>query len=94
MAYNEKYRRRAVENRKKGHTIEETAKVFKIGATAFKRWTKKHEETGEMSDKELKRTFKKVDHVKLEEYLELHPEAYLAEIANNFRVVKRRNEKH
>lgn len=36
MAYDEKYRIRADEYRKEGHTIEETAKTFKIGTTTLK----------------------------------------------------------
>jgi transposase len=37
MAYDEKYRKRAVEYCKEGHTIEETAKVFKIGTATLRR---------------------------------------------------------
>jgi transposase len=84
MAYDEKYRIRAVEYRKEGHTIEQTAKVFKISTTTVKDWTKKYDDTGEIKDKPLKRTFKKIDPVKLESYMEEHPDAYLLEIAKAF----------
>jgi len=84
MAYNEKYRIRAVEYRKEGHTIKQTCKTFKIGSTTLKTWIRKYNETGEIKDKPIKRTFKKVDPVKLEAYIAEHPDAYLSEIAEHF----------
>ena len=84
MAYDEKYRIRAVEYRKEGNTIEQTAKTFKIGTTTVKKWVKMYDETGEIKDKPPKRTFKKIDPAKLEAYIEEHPDAFLAEIAEVF----------
>jgi len=84
MAYNEKYRIRTVEYRKEGHTIEETAKVFKVSESTVKVWTKKYDETGEIKDNPPKRTFKKIDPAKLERYMDEHPDAYLLEIAKVF----------
>lgn len=84
MACDEKYRKRAVEYRKEGHTIEETSKTFKIGTSTLKTWVKKHDETGEIKDKPLERRYKKVDPIKLEKYIEDNPEAYLSEIAEVF----------
>ena len=48
MAYNEKFRIRAVEYSKEGNTVKETAKVFKIGTTTLKTWIRKYDETGEI----------------------------------------------
>jgi len=84
MAYDEKYRKRAIEYRKEGHTIEQTGEVFKIGKTTIKKWVKKYAKTGEIKDKPPKRTFKKIDPEKLEEYVEEHPDAFLSEIAKVF----------
>ena len=84
MAYDEKYRIRAVEYSKEGHTIEQTAKVFKISTATLKKWTRKYDETGGIKDKQLNRAFKKIDPLKLEKYLEENPDAYLSEIANVF----------
>jgi len=39
MAYDEKYRIRTVEYRKEGHTVEQTAKVFKVSESTVKTWT-------------------------------------------------------
>jgi len=84
MAYDNKYRIRTVEYRKEGHTVQQTCKTFKIGETTLKRWVKKYDETGEIKDKPPKRTFKKIDPAKLEEYVEANPDDYLSEIAKVF----------
>ena len=84
MAYDEKFRIRAVEYRKEGHTLKETAKTFKIGTTTLKKWARMYDETGEIRDAPPKHTFKKIDPVKLEEYIQKHPDAFLSEIAAHF----------
>ena len=84
MAYDEKYRIRAVEYRKEGHTIEATAKIFKISTSALKDWIKKFDETGEIKNKPLTRTYKKINPEELLTYLNEYPDAYLSEIAKKF----------
>jgi len=84
MAYNEKFRIRAVEYRKEGHTLKETAKTFKIGTTTLKTWIRKYDETGEIKDDPPKHTFKKIDPAKLEQYVDEYPDAYLSEMATHF----------
>lgn len=84
MAYEEKYRIRAVEYRKEGHTIEETAKIFKIGTATLKDWVKKYDKTGEIKNKPIVRKHKKIDPVELKAYMEKYPDAFLSEIAEKF----------
>lgn len=84
MAYDEKFRKRAVEYHEEGHTIDKTAKTFKIGTTTLKTWIRKYNETGEIKDKAPVRKFKKIDPMKLERYLEEYPDAYLSEMAKRF----------
>lgn len=84
MAYDERYRKRAVEYRKEGHGIRETAKVFKIGETTLKEWERKYNESGEIKNKPLNRAHKKIDPKELETFVEKHPDAYLSEIAKAF----------
>jgi transposase len=84
MAYDKKYRERAVEYRKEGHTQEATAKVFKISVSTLKSWIKKLEETGTLENVPLKRKPKKVEPKKLEAYYEKYPDAYLSEAARHF----------
>ena len=60
MSYDKKYRERAVQYRMEGHKIEETSKTFKIGTTTLKKWEKEYKATGDLSNKPLKRSPKKV----------------------------------
>ena len=84
MAYDEKYRIRTVEYRKEGHTVEQTAKIFKVSESAVKTWTKKYDETGEIKNRPLRRSHKKVNPAELEKHMEEYPDAYLSEIAKVF----------
>jgi len=84
MAYDERYRKRAVEYRLEGNTVEKTSKVFKIGESTLKAWVRRYKESGEIKNKPLNRTHKKIDPKKLELYVEKHPDAYLTEMAEVF----------
>jgi len=84
MAYDERYRKRAVEFRMEGNTLEKTAKVFKIGESTLKEWVRRYKESGEIKNKPLNRTHKKIDPKRLESFVEEQPDAYLSEIAEVF----------
>ena len=58
--------------------------VFKVGLTAMKRWKKQYSETGNLANKPLHRSHKKIDPAKLSAYVKEHPDAYLREIAEVF----------
>lgn len=45
--YDVRYKQRAIDYRKEGHTIEEMAKIFKIGTTVLKSWVKNMKKMGE-----------------------------------------------
>jgi len=81
MAYEVKFRERVMIYLEKGHTQKEAQEVFGVGTTAIKRWKKQYEETGNLAPKELHRSFRKVDPVKVAAYVKEHPDAYLREIA-------------
>ncbi len=84
MAYSEDYRKRVNEYLDEGHTWSEVQKTFKISLTTISSWRKKYKETGEVKNKPLCRTFKKLDPDKLKDYVEKHPDAYLKEIGAAF----------
>jgi len=83
MAYDIKFRKRTIEYKKEGHSIEQTSKTFGIGTTTVKRWLQKSKE-GDLSDSKPNRTFKKIDPEKLKEYVKQHPDAYQYEMAEHF----------
>ena len=58
-------REAAVAYHEAGHTLSETAKVFQVGKSTISAWTKKKRETGNLNNKPLNRTFKKIDPEKI-----------------------------
>jgi len=42
MSYPEKYRKRVIEYREEGHTLEEIHRVFKIAISTIRKWEKQY----------------------------------------------------
>ena len=84
MAYDKKFKRRAIEYMEEGNTQEATAKIFGIGTTTLKEWKKQHKTTGDFPIKIRQRSPKKLPPDDLKRYMETHPDAYLSEIAEHF----------
>ena len=84
MAYSEDLRKEVIGYLEEGNTLETAKAVFKIGLTTIKRWKKQYKETGSLANKELHRSFRKLDPEKLSVYVKEHPDAYLREIAEVF----------
>ncbi len=89
MSYSEKYRKRVVEYRKEGHTLEETHNTFKVSISTIREWEKRYREEGNLKPKTPKRSFKKIDPEKLKAYIENHPDAYQREAAEEFNCTAR-----
>ena len=84
MSYDIKFKQRAVEYKREGHTYKETCKVFKISETTLTRWINKEKE-GKLGEVKIHvRKPKKIYPEKLIKYIEEHPDAYLVEIAQEF----------
>ena len=77
-------RKAAVEYHLMGHTLKETSEIFGVGKSTISEWTKKYKETGDLSNKPLNRSFKKIDPEKLREYVKNHPDATQQEMAEVF----------
>lgn len=84
MAYEERYRRRALEYWGEGHTLEETTTVFQVGKSALYRWKSQLNETGTLASKERETPWRKIDPERLRRYNDEHPDAFLEEIAAQF----------
>jgi transposase len=84
MAYDIKYRLRAIEYWGECKSKRKTAEVFKVSTSTLQKWKSLLKETGTLEKKPLNRTWKKIDPAKLRKYLEDHPDAYLREIAAEF----------
>ena len=84
MAYDEKYRRRALDYWGEGNSKRKTAEVFKVSTSTLQQWKSQLNETGTLTPKKRKQTWRKIEPAKLEKYIEEHPDAYLREIAAAF----------
>ena len=85
MAYSVDLRMAAVRHYKEGgDTFAETGKIFHVSESAVQRWVTQYEETGNVFDKPLNRSFKKIDPAKLRTYVKEHPDATQREIADEF----------
>ena len=84
MSYSKDFRKRTIEYRQAGHTLEETHQVFKVSISAIRKWEQLLEETGDLEKKKLHRVFRKIDPEKLKMYVEEHPDAYQSEMAKEF----------
>ncbi|MDE5557365.1 MAG: transposase [Ruminococcus sp.] len=84
MSKSKDLRKAAVTYQKEGHTYDEPAKVFGVVKSTVHRWIKQYEETGDLSNKPLKRGFKKIDPEKLKVYVSEHPDDTQEEVATVF----------
>lgn len=77
-------REAAVAYREAGHTLAETAKIFGVSPSTIYAWNKRKKETGNLNNKPLNRSFKKIDPEKLKAYVKEHPDATQQEMADEF----------
>ena len=77
-------REAAIAYHEAGHTIVETAKVFGVGKSTISKWKKRKKETGNLNNKPLNRTYKKINPEKLKVYVKEHPDATEQEMAEEF----------
>ena len=81
MSYDSDLRLRALEYAKEGHTLTQTAGVFKVNISTIIAWKRRYEATGDVKIKVRCPVNKKIIPEELIEYVEAHPDAYLKEIA-------------
>ncbi len=84
MSYSEDYRKRTIEYREEGHTLEDTHKVFKAAISTIRTWEKQWKEKGTLAPVPVVRGYKKIEPEKLKAYVQTHPDAYPKEIAKEF----------
>lgn len=77
-------RERAVKYYLRGHTYEQTARVFGVSKSAVCEWVHLYQETGNLNNKPLHRGFKKINPEKLRKYVKEHPDDFQKEIAKAF----------
>lgn len=84
MSYDTKFRQAALAYWSNGHSQIETAKTFSISHTILQTWKNSLKQTGSVEKKVRNTPWKKIEPEKLIAYVELHPDAFLKEIAEVF----------
>ena len=84
MSYSEDYRKRTIEYRGEGHTLEETHKAFKVSISTIRTWEIQWKEKGTLAPAPVVRSYKKIEPERLKMYVQEHPDAYPKEIAKEF----------
>lgn len=84
MSYSSDYRKRTIEYREEGPTLEETHKVFKVSISTIRAWEKQWKEKGTLTPEPVVRRYKKIEPGKLRAYVQEHPDAYPKELAKEF----------
>lgn len=84
MSYSVDYRKRTIEYRQEGHTLEETSETFRVAISTIRKWEKQLREQGNLTTKVPERKHRKIPPDQLREYVAKHPDAYQAEIAKHF----------
>ena len=86
MSYDIKFRQRAIAYMNDGHTQKETATTFKVSTFTLWKWKSQLNETGNLSPKKRKESWKKINPEKLRTYIAENPDAYQRELAEAFGV--------
>ena len=84
MSYSEDYRKRTIEYREEGHTLEKTQEVFKVSISTIRTWENQWKEKGTLAPAPVVRRYKKIEPQRLKTYVQEHPDAYPKEIALEF----------
>ena len=67
-----------------GHSQESTRKRFCLGKNTIRNWQKLQKETGDLSNRELDRSWRKIEPEKLKTDVEIYPDDFNAERAKRF----------
>ena len=86
MAYEKRFRERVLSHVEAGKSKTEVRKMFGIGINTIKEWEKLREETGKLENRELKRSYRKIDPEKLRADVKENPDSFDEERAIRFGV--------
>jgi transposase len=85
MLYSVDFRKKVMDHLETS-TIHETAQRFKISDSAVSSWRRLLKKTGSLRAVQVIRKPRKINYEELREYVEKHPDKYLREIAEVFKV--------
>jgi len=83
MSYDPKFKIRAIEYHEEGNSIRKTAKIFGISPNTLNTWLQKYRKDGGL-ERRYRSYERKISEDTLLDYLDKHPDAYQAEMAEYF----------
>ena len=86
MSYSKDLREKVLSHIDKGATLEEASHHYAVGLASVKRWRKNKRETGSVMGPGRPTGSYKICEEKLRKYIDKNPDAFLEEIANEFKV--------
>jgi transposase len=86
MAYENKFKKRAVEYHKEGNSVRKTAKTFDISPNTLNTWLKEYREHGEFTIKPKPANNTKLTEAALLAYYDKNDDSYQTETAKHFGV--------
>jgi transposase len=86
MSHSSDLRKKAIAYFENGGSIKDVCIVFGISRSSFLRWRGIKEEKGNVERKARIKAPYKLNNEKLKAYIKKHPDAYLSEMAENFKV--------
>jgi transposase len=84
-AYSEDLRIRVIEYVESGHKYEEAGAIYGVSERTICNWVKLKKERGSLKVESVSRSPHKLHNEELLAYVKEHPDAYLKEIAENFK---------
>jgi len=88
MAYDNKFKTKTIEYRKKGNSVRKTAEAFGISTNTLNTWLKEYDEHGEFIIKPKPANNTKLTEQALLSYYEDNPDSYQDETAKHFGVTQ------
>ena len=85
-AYSLDLRERVLAFLEKTHDTKAVSDLFKVSQRTVQRWVKQKIETGNINPRKREFAYRKIDYDRLKKHIELHPDQFLYEIAEEFSV--------
>jgi len=86
MTYSKDFREQVLSHIDMGSTIEDVSQLFSVGTSSIKRWKHHRKQTGSVMGPGRPQKPYKIDDAELKQYIKMHPDAFLNEIAKHFGV--------
>jgi transposase len=86
MAYSTDLREKVLLYVEDNNSPKKASQVFKIGIATIYRWINQKRQKGHLKAKKKETSYRKFSYEELKDYIEKHPDHFLSEMADHFKV--------